>query len=399
MIEPTLPEKEKERLDELFSYEILDAMAEKDYDNLTAIASEICDTPISLISLIDDKRQWFMSNHGLAAKETPKKYAFCAHAIHYPDDVLIVQDSRTDERFMGNPLLEDPGVIFYAGVPLKTKNGYALGTLCVIDNKPKLLSKSQIKSLRALSNQVMNLLELRKSEIMLKASLAEIEEKNAELEQFAYIAAHDLKSPLINISSLLKLFCEKYENKVDKQGLEILRHAVNSSEQLQKLIEGLLEYSNSSKILKEQKTQIAIKKLQEEIRTLFTFDNDILITMNSDMEYLDINSAAINQILINAISNSIKYNDKETTRVDIYIKEDQSHYHFEIQDNGPGIKEANLEKIFNIFTIINEHDRFGEKGNGIGLATIKKIVTQLGGSIKAESAENQGLKLKFNLSK
>ena len=168
MIEPALPDNEKERLEELFSYEILDAMAEKDYDNLTAIASEICDTPISLISLIDDKRQWFMSNHGLAAKETPKEYAFCAHAIHHPDDVLIVQDSRTDERFIGNPLLEDPGVIFYAGVPLKTKNGYALGTLCVIDNKPKLLSKSQIKSLRALSNQVMNLLELRKSEIMLK---------------------------------------------------------------------------------------------------------------------------------------------------------------------------------------------------------------------------------------
>lgn len=399
MIEPALPSNEEERLEELISYNILDAMAEKDYDNLTAIASEICDTPISLISLIDDKRQWFMSNHGLDVKETPKEYAFCAHAIHNPDDVLIVQDSRTDERFVGNPLLDNPGVIFYAGVPLKTKNGYPLGTLCVIDNKPKLLSQSQIKSLRALSNQVMNLLELRKSEKLLKDANILLTEKNAELERYAFIAAHDLKSPLINMSGLLKLFNEKYEEKIDPHGIEILKHVGSSCLQLRKLIDGLLEYSNSNKILKEKKTEVNLRTLEKEIRGLFTFDNEVTITIDSTLETIEVNNAAINQILINAVSNAIKYNDKNHAVVDIEIKEDASYYYFQIGDNGPGVRDEDIGKLFDIYTVLSEHDQFGEKGNGIGLATIKKLIANLGGTIRAESPKGKGLQLIFNISK
>lgn len=169
MIKPLDHEFEKERQIELDSYHILDTLPEKDYDEITLLASRICNTPISLISLLDDKRQWFKSHHGLGASETPKEFAFCAHAINDSTNTMIVKDSRKDERFHDNPLVTDgPNVVFYAGVPLISENGLPLGTLCVIDNKPSDLDEWQITALKALSNQLINLLDLRKKKILLE---------------------------------------------------------------------------------------------------------------------------------------------------------------------------------------------------------------------------------------
>ena len=214
MIRPAAHEKEQERLKNLESYSILDTLPDADYDDITSIAAEICDTEISLISLIDDKRQWFKSHHGLAASETPKEYAFCAHAINDQENVFIVQDSRLDERFHDNPLVTgDPLVIFYAGVPLISDAGLPLGTLCVIDHKPKLLSQRQIKSLKSLGRQVMHVLNLRKTKLTLEKALVNLEERNLDLERFAYLAAHDLKTPLIGINGLSQVLSEKYSSR------------------------------------------------------------------------------------------------------------------------------------------------------------------------------------------
>ena len=204
-------ENEEERLKILDSYKILDTLPEEDYDAIAKIASSICNTPIALISLIDKDRQWFKSNHGLEARETPRELAFCAHSILNPDELFIINDATKDERFYDNPLTtENPHVIFYAGAPLNTSDGLALGTLCVIDNKPNDLNESQQESLKLLANQVVGLLELRKKNEELKSVNNKVTQLNEQLNSFAFRLTHDLKSPISGVNFLLNVLKEDH---------------------------------------------------------------------------------------------------------------------------------------------------------------------------------------------
>ena len=154
---------QKKRLKELRSYQIMDTPAEEELDEITTIASAICDTPISLISLLDDKRQWFKSKQGLSVDETPIDQAFCRFALDKPEEVLVIEDSFNDDRVKDNPLVVgDPHIRFYAGAPLVTPSGNVLGTICIIDKKPRKISESQKNALKVLAKKTMDCFNLRK---------------------------------------------------------------------------------------------------------------------------------------------------------------------------------------------------------------------------------------------
>ena len=160
---------EERRLASLQLYQILDTAQERVFDDLTQLASTLCDAPISLISIVDRERQWFKSRHGLPVSETPRDQAFCAHAIK-DTQIMIVEDAMADARFFDNPLVTgDPEIRFYAGAPLIIQSGDCLGTLCVIDREPRTLSALQQKSLSILRDAVVAQLELRRAALEIQA--------------------------------------------------------------------------------------------------------------------------------------------------------------------------------------------------------------------------------------
>jgi GAF domain-containing protein len=161
-MQPPTPKHEAHRLNILWEYEVLDTVPEEVFDELADLAAQICEAPIALISLVDEDRQWFKAKVGTTLQETSRDISFCAHAI-LNADVLIVPDATKDPRFKRNPLVTTrPKIRFYAGAPLITPDGHALGTLCVMDKKPRQLRRSQKEALRVLARHVMTQLELRR---------------------------------------------------------------------------------------------------------------------------------------------------------------------------------------------------------------------------------------------
>jgi len=180
---PILSKDDAARVSALQKYAILDSEPEQAFDDLTLLASYVCKTPIALISLIDENRQWFKSKVGISATETSRDIAFCSTAIQQ-QDVLVVPDTLQDERFRTNPLVvSEPNIRFYAGAPLINEDGYALGTLCVVDRTPRNLAPEQEAALKALSRLVLMQLEFRRNLILLKEALNDRTREEHERER------------------------------------------------------------------------------------------------------------------------------------------------------------------------------------------------------------------------
>ncbi len=170
---PTLQKDDASRVAAVEKYAILDTDPEQTFDDLTHLASFICKTPMAMVSIVDEKRQWFKSRVGIIDSETPRDIAFCSRAIQQ-SDLFIVPDALADDRFRNNPLvLSEPHIRFYAGAPLINEDGYALGTLCVVDCLPRELEPEQKDALKALSRLVLAQLELRRNLVSLKEALTD----------------------------------------------------------------------------------------------------------------------------------------------------------------------------------------------------------------------------------
>jgi GAF domain-containing protein len=211
MIAPR-PANEAERVATLRGYEILDTEPEAAFDDLTFLASYICQTPIALISLVDSDRQWFKSKVGVSQPQTTRDIAFCSWAI-LETDIFVVPDASQDERFSENPLVvSDPKIRFYAGAPLMT-NGHAIGTLCVVDRVPRQLSPEQLQALRALSGQAQGQIDLRRNLAHLKKALAARDRADVERA----ITVEELKTALAKVKTLegllpICLSCKKIQD-------------------------------------------------------------------------------------------------------------------------------------------------------------------------------------------
>src|SRR5690606_636642 len=398
MIYPIPLVNEKTRLNTLHKLQLLNSGPEENYDNITKLASFICQTPVSLITLIGENTQWFKSKIGTELTEGPRKISHCAHAILKPNELMEVQDTREDERFFDNPYtIEDPKILFYAGMPLKAYNGAVMGTLCVLDVKPRKLSEEQINALQALAKQVENLFELRRHNLQLQKATLELQERNEQLKNFAGIVSHDMKMPLANMIITTDLIKAKYAGKFDKEGIQYLDYLKQSSFKLSNYITGILQHYESDNLTQNKEEEFDIHDLLEGIIDLLNINDNCVINLPEENLILHCNRIALEQIFINLIGNSLKYNNKEEIVIDVMCSNGCEFYNFSITDNGEVIPKDKQEDIFELFTVIEEKDRSGNRGNGIGLSTVKKLVASLGGEISVVSEVNKGTTFNFSM--
>ncbi|UXX78900.1 ATP-binding protein [Reichenbachiella carrageenanivorans] len=395
MIEPELPSNEKFRQKAVEKYQLLDTIPEESYDNITSLMAYICQTPISLITLLDHDRNFLKSHHGVDVSESPRSISFCGHAINAVEDITIIEDARQDKRFVDNPLVTEMQAVFYAGVPLVDPSGFKLGTLCVYDHKPRKLNADQLKAMKAMSKQVINLFDQRYKNLQLMRLQEQLIGRNMELKKFAATVSHDLKSPLANISSLTDLLEGESKGKLTEDAQSYLVHLRSSSNQLRRYVDGILEFYHSEELLHHKSEKVSVADLMTDLKEITITKSASNLTYESNVDTIAVNRAAIMQIMLNLIVNGLKYNTKAERKVHISIVGKEELNTFIVSDNGDGMPEKFIARAFDLFAVSGMKDRRGELGTGIGLATVKKLVESLGGSIKVTSKEKEGTTFTF----
>ncbi|MBX2808247.1 MAG: GAF domain-containing sensor histidine kinase [Cellvibrionaceae bacterium] len=396
MLEAPQPANETARLQALFDYEVMDTAAEPNFDELTELASSICQTPISLVSLLDEHRQWFKSHHGLAASETPRNVAFCSHAI-LEDGIMEVADSRQDERFADNPLVTgEPHVIFYAGVPLTTPEGYKLGTLCVIDHQPRQLCEQQRRQLHIIANQVISQLELRKKTrlrdqlfIDLMATTDSINKKNAALHHFFNRATHDLQAPLRQIHAFAQTCIQDLQKQNIEEAVKHFHFIDKTSVSLNQQLSNIFELARADL----HQDTVELINFQQIVTQAIAEANDleqsdkvqIAHNLNCQQPFYS-QRLRLRQMIYQLISNSVKFHNPEQAApwVNISIAVNTTTAVITVRDNGLGIPARHQEKLYHAF------ERFHPDvaaGSGLGTAIIAKHVEQLQGTISFTSSE------------
>ncbi len=384
-----IPTNEQERLNNLYSYELLDSLPEKDYDDITKLASFICHTPVSLITLVDKDRQWMKSAHGIHLEETLREHAFCAHAILEPDEMMIVPDAEKDERFFNNPLVTgEPHILFYAGVPLLTEEGYPIGSLCVIDNKPGHLTESQRDALKTLANQTIRLMELHKKTKELIHSRQLLQEINNELENFAQNAAENLKQPCDNAIEFTNIIQDKFSDVLDTDGKQILSLITYSCESIKTTVDDTLQKAARLSFLQETKSLFTFTSIMQDLKQMLPLSTgSISIGNHPENDSIFFFKNLLLQALTHIIIASATFNNKSNQVIEISFQPTKQAYLFIIVDNGNGIPVISSGGELKLLQYGNLND--SEKQYIKYLTSAKQIVTSLAGTLDMNFDENK----------
>ena len=373
-------------------FQILKNAPEKDYKDILLLATQICETSAAAICIVENQECWYKTCFGISCDDIPVSAKLWKLPLE--DQKLIsIKNLKTDNRFS-----EDFwDFSFYAGIPLITTSGDKLGVLMLFDPSEKELNLEQEHALNILANQVLNLVTFSKQKNEYSRIQANLEQRYSDLERFASVVSHDIKSPLANIISLTELLKEESQDSFDENTQQYIDYLSQASHSLRSYVDGLLVFYRSEKILEKEEEDVKLKSFFETIISLYAVEPDVEIAHPQEGQLKMVNKAALTQIFMNLISNALKYNNKDRRIVEINFKEDEKFYFFEVKDNGNGIPKESFEKVFDLFTTLDRDDRYGNPGSGIGLATVKKMLHHMGGDIEIESGPGRGSNFKFKI--
>lgn len=406
MIKASIPENDDERLKKLNSYQILDTPSETDYDELVQLASQICNVPISLMTLVDKDRQWFKASVGLNVSETPREISFCGHAIN-ENNLFIVEDASKDERFSDNPLVtSDPNIRFYMGMPLTTPDGFNIGTLCVIDHEPRVLTKEQENAIRVLAKQVVNHLELRNQINEIKNAYVELYEErenyqriNKIYQKLLSIVGHDIRGPIYSFIQLVEMVMDGTVTYDDFMHLapDFKKNMQNTTNLLNNLVDWGKEHMQGNTIkLNEINFKQIVEKVKSNLITQANLKGIEIINRVPDNIIVHFDENIIRFILRNLISNALKFTKEG--HIIIEASKSDSHFEFSVFDTGIGMTGDIKRDIFKWGNVKNS--RLGtnnEKGTGLGLSIIKEFVDQLNADIHIDTEINKGSKFTIRI--
>jgi two-component system NtrC family sensor kinase len=417
MMPAPVPANEQSRLEALERFEILDTEAEAEFDDFTRLAARICGTPVAQITFVDRDRQWFKSNFGTDVNQLPREIGFCAHTI-LNSTVMEVPDMLHDDRFRDNPLVaQAPSVRFYAGAPLVTGDGAALGSLCVLDVEPKSLTDDQRDALEALSRQVVRQLELRsavKRERLVNAQLAttaaqlnevndtlaslveartiELQASESQLHQAQKVEclgmlaggiAHDFNNLLMIINGTAELAAARLP--VNDPAYRDLEEISSVGRQAASLTRQLLAFSRKAPATTGVVDLNASLKNVGLLASLLGKNVHIDVVPASTPVLVTADSSQLDQILLNLIVNARDaMPNGGTIRIETRCAADGSD--LVVTDSGTGMDEQTQSRIFEPFFTTKAPG----KGTGLGLSTVASIVRQYGGHISVTSAPLQG---------
>jgi K+-sensing histidine kinase KdpD len=389
MISADLHPQETQRIEELLRYEVLDTEDEKALDELTQLASVICGTSISLISLVDKDRQWFKSRVGLDATETPRNMAFCSHAI-LQNQIFEVPDTLQDARFVDNPLVTgSPDIRFYAGAPLVSTNGMPIGTLCVIDTAPKKLDQKQQLALNTLAKQVISQLELRLHNRYLQRM-------QKDQQQIFAVMSHDLRSPFTGILGLSKMLHEK-AGTLKPERLALMANGIlESSLKVYKLLDEILQWSrNQLGAINVELNATPLNPLI--IETLDLMKESFTLKKLNVTYHQNENAVAMadvnltKTIIRNLLANAIKYTPEQGS-IHIEILSSDSEIKLVISDTGEGVPLKIKDTLFSE-CVASQYGTQGESGHGLGLSLCGDFARKQKGYLYLDKDYKDGAKL------